>query len=153
MKIIVMSDSHGSLNTVSDILDLHHDADAVIVLGDGLNDYSGRESANENQKFFFVSGNCDFYSVYQEEEFREFAGKKIFFCHGHKYGVKHGYDDIKARAEKLGADICLFGHTHISYSDYCGGIYYLNPGAVCHGEFGIITIKNGQILTSLGSLK
>lgn len=153
MKIVVMSDSHGSPDIVSDILYMHKDADAVIVLGDGLNDYAGKELSEGSKEFFFVSGNCDFYSIYNDEEFREFAGKKIFFCHGHKYGVKHGYEDIEARAEKLGADICLFGHTHIPYSDYRGGIYYLNPGAVRSGKFGIITIKNGQILTSLGSLK
>ena len=36
-------------------------------------------------------------------------------CHGHKYGVKYGYNSIYYRGKEIGADIVLFGHILITY--------------------------------------
>lgn len=74
-------------------------------------------------------------------------GKKIFFIHGHPYYVKHGYERIEEEAKNRGADICLFGHTHIPYTEYKDGIYFMNPGAVFNGSYGIIDITDSGIMT------
>ena len=42
----------------------------------------------------------------------------------------------EAEAEKRGAQLVLFGHTHQPYTAYHGGIYYLNPGSLGHPRAG-----------------
>ena len=150
MKILVMSDSHGSRDNVEKIIEMHKDASAVIILGDGVRDYENYEYIYDNLKFCYVSGNCDWYSEYPEECIEIFAGKRVFFSHGHKYGVKFGYSAIMERAESLNADICLFGHTHNKFYHYENDIHYFNPGAAVQGYFGLISIQNGDILISNG---
>ena len=39
-------------------------------------------------------------------------GIKIFFTHGHKWGVKYSTDRLFYKAKEIGAQIALFGHTH-----------------------------------------
>ena len=150
MKLLVMTDSHGNSDNIGKILDMHCDADAVIVLGDGLRDYENYQYIYDRMKFCFVSGNCDWYNDYPEEAIEIFGGKKIFFCHGHKYGVKFGYEPLMLKAQEINADICLFGHTHSKFYDYINGIHYFNPGAVMQGYFGLISIQNGDVLISGG---
>ena len=150
MKLLVMSDSHGNRDNVDKILDMHSDAAAVIFLGDGVRDYENYMYVYEKMKFCFVSGNCDWYNDYPEENVEVFAGKKIFFCHGHRYGVKFGYETIIEKAKGLNADICLFGHTHQKHYDYEDKLHIFNPGPVSQGYFGLINIQNGNILISSG---
>ena len=38
---------------------------------------------------------------------------KLFVTHGHAYGVKSGLGRLAERAKTLGADVVLYGHTHI----------------------------------------
>ncbi len=58
-----------------------------------------------------VKGNCDFDNVEDELIFM-IEDKVIFLCHGDKYNVKYGLDEIEAKAKSIDADIVIFGHTH-----------------------------------------
>lgn len=143
MRIVVTSDSHGRQGNLFEIFERHmNDADLFINLGDGENDVDSVLMLYPDIKLERVSGNCDFYSTYPSGKMISFGGKRIYFTHGHPFGVKHGYDEIKAYAKETGADICLFGHTHIPYTEYHEGIYFMNPGAVCSGMYGIIDITD-----------
>ena len=63
----------------------------------------------------------------------ENQGKKIFMCHGHRYGVKYGYNSIFYRGKEVGADIVLFGHSHLPIIDEHDGLILMNPGSISHG--------------------
>lgn len=148
MRIVVTSDSHGRQGNLFEIFERHlNNADLFINLGDGENDVDSFLMLHPNIKLERVAGNCDFYSTYPSCKTINAAGKKIFFTHGHPFGVKHGYDEIKAHAKEIGADICLFGHTHTPYAEYENGIYFMNPGAVCDGVYGIIDITDNGTIT------
>ena len=58
-----------------------------------------------------VKGNCDFDNV-EDELIFDIEDKVIFLCHGDKYNVKYGLDEIEAKAKSIDADIVIFGHTH-----------------------------------------
>ena len=46
------------------------------------------------------------------------GGKRVFFSHGHMYGVKVGLEQFLEGARNVKADIALFGHTHRPMLDY-----------------------------------
>lgn len=148
MRIVVLSDSHRANGRLLDIIEKHTDtADLFIFLGDMDDDFDNVLMLYPDLKYKRVAGNNDWHTTHPYEQLIGFNGKKIFFCHGHTYRVKHGYSDIISHAKNIGADICLFGHTHMKYCDYSDGLYIMNPGAVCMGEYGMIDIeKNGIML-------
>ena len=161
MDILVFSDSHGRSDNISAVIEnCLHKPDAVIFLGDGLRDLAW--SVPDGIPVYSVKGNCDFYGDEETEFIITLGGKKIFATHGHKYGVKLGYGNIYRRAAAIGADILLFGHTHEpfcetltkgSFDSLDRDLFVMNPGSLGYDRnFGTIVIKNGQILTSLGSL-
>lgn len=150
MRMIVTSDSHGRSGTLFDIFEKHIDDSSLFInLGDCN---SGRDL--ENAKLYFenklnlvcVSGNCDFSGSAPDEQVISFAGKKVFLCHGHTYGVKYGLFDYESRAKREGADIALYGHTHTPCVNYIDGIYFFNPGAVRDGAYGIVDVTKAGIV-------
>lgn len=150
MRMIVTSDSHGNSTALFDIIQKHiEDASLFVNLGDCN---SGRDL--ENAQIYFenrlnligVSGNCDFSGNAPDEQVISFAGKKVFLCHGHTYGVKFGLLDLKSKARREGANIALYGHTHTPCMNYIDGIYFFNPGAVRDGVYGIVDVTKAGIV-------
>lgn len=154
MKILALSDSHGSGSPIINAIEKTI-PDSVIFLGDGVRE-ADRVSEKFDIPFYLVKGNCDF-GEYEDMQLIELCGKRIFFCHGHKYGVKGGYGAITKAAEKYGADIALFGHTHVPYEHYEDGLYLMNPGSCAcprsgRPTFGIIDIAGGAVVTNITEL-
>ncbi|HNW05286.1 MAG TPA: metallophosphoesterase family protein, partial [Oscillospiraceae bacterium] len=87
----------------------------------------------------------------------EFAGKTVFYTHGFRFGVKSGLADLKREARSLGADIALYGHTHIPYVAYEDGLYLMNPGSIGRPRvgkpnYGIVDITDGGTLLHTAEL-
>lgn len=147
MRIAVISDSHRMMRVLYKIVETHiKDADLFIFLGDIDDDFDNVLMLYPKLKYYRVAGNNDWYSTYPFEQLIEVGGKRIFFAHGHTYYVKRGYNEITDRARELGADICLFGHTHTQYTNYDNGLYIMNPGAVCAYKYGMIDITETGIM-------
>lgn len=153
MRIVVISDSHKRQGNIFDIIEKHMDStDLFVFLGDVDDDFDSVLMLYPDIKYKRVVGNNDFYSPYKVEDEFTFNGKKVFITHGHKYMVKHGYATIISHAKNIGADICLFGHTHVQYSEYINGLYVLNPGAARYGEYAMIDVTNQGIMMILCKL-
>ena len=103
-----------------------------------------------------VRGNCDWNSFFPSKEIFKVCGKTIFVTHGHLYDAKSGLYRITSAAREAGADILLFGHTHMPLTLYEDGLYIMNPGS-CNGyyaSYGIIDITDkGEIVTNTVALK
>lgn len=152
MKILVFSDSHGQNELMSDIIiRLYEKIDMVLFLGDCIDDFIDFQFIFPNKKFFYVSGNCDFYHDAPSEQIIEAAGKKIFMTHGHRYSVKQGLEKIMNEARRHGADICLYGHSHFPNIVCENGIHLMNPGSISlprgtkYPSYGVIEVKNNKI--------
>ena len=145
-KALVISDVHGRTSAVHSIMEQNTQIDIIIFLGDGRDSLYHIESFYPNKTFYCVLGNCDFCAG-SDEDFITIAGKNIFLTHGHKYNVKSDRElySLKKRGALLGADIILFGHTHIPHISEEDGIYFMNPGAVLDGCYGIIEIHNDTV--------
>ena len=166
MKLLVLSDTHGRVDRVLRVLKLHSDADAVLFLGDGLSDIA--RSGIDMGKLFCVRGNCDGISfnssLYSPDELSLcFEGFNILMMHGNLHGVKNGVERAVRYAEAKNADVLLFGHTHVPCEKYVSNddmkkpLYVFNPGSLGAGQdgsasYGLIQIKNRQILFSHGNL-
>lgn len=150
MKILVISDSHGHVNTVFDIIYENADADVIIHLGDGVGDadeaareVAGCRSLNV-KRIIKVRGNCDMFSDEAVTLYENIGGKRFYITHGFRQGVKSaaGIDGMCAEAAKAGLDAALFGHTHKPYFEENCGIYAFNPGAAQRGLYGVIIIDD-----------
>lgn len=173
MKLIVVSDIHGRYERLSRVMDMHRDADGLIFLGDGLRDLGRADAYSYPFTVYSVRGNCDGFSFFGEgndapEELTLcFEGFRFFALHGHTKGVKSGIDGAVAAASARGADVLLYGHTHIAEERYLPEgselpfgetekpLWVFNPGSLGasgegRGNFGLIEIKKGHILMSHG---
>lgn len=154
MRILVFSDSHGRRRNMEEALFLHPEAEAVIFLGDGERDFRELRELFQGPRFFGVRGNCDFGSSEQGADLITEAGKRIFFTHGHLFGVKEGLWQLEEAAGRHRADIALFGHTHIAYTAFRDGIYYMNPGSIGSGaaSYGLLDITPSGVLMNTAQL-
>lgn len=165
MTILVLSDSHGNCTALQKAVDLAGNVDAIIHLGDGY-----RQMAHlrlPDVPVYFVLGNGEDMQMMRRDDVKrellvDFEGIKILMMHGHTHNVKFGVDRALMHAAELEADVLLFGHTHQPYHKkhrvFDKEIDVFNPGSVGEpkfgsvGSFGIVTIRDGQLLFSWGEV-
>lgn len=128
-RIIVLSDSHGNAKGVSELMPLIAENDFVIHLGDGAGDM--REARSQYpDKVYACGGNCDFFSPFPEDGILDVEGISIYFCHGHRYGVKSDLHALVLAAKSRGCAVALYGHTHIAGITEIEGVTLINPGTL-----------------------
>lgn len=130
MKVIILSDSHGSFGILKKIVESEQPFDLLIHLGDGLEDLQ-RLSRIVEFRFDAVNGNSDPAGMYPLELTLNLGGQICFFTHGHKYGVNQGFSQFVMAAKKNKARYAFFGHTHQAFREQFKGIELLNPGSIC----------------------
>lgn len=125
MCIGIVSDTHGDSYAIRRVIEQAGRVDAWIHLGDNTRD--AEAFGKDGTPVYSVAGNCDFGG---EKELRiSLDGAEILAAHGHYYGVTAGTDRLAYRAEELGCNVALYGHTHIPKLDYDGKLYIINPGS------------------------
>lgn len=145
MRILVLSDSHGDIDSLYKSVNAQPDAKVVFFLGDGANDALEAASNFPDRQFYCVKGNNDFASTLPLSGLEIVENTRIFYTHG------HAYNDLILAARSSNADILLYGHTHKALTDYRDGLYIMNPGSLCylmHGfiSYGIIDITDAGIV-------
>ena len=145
MKILVFADSHRNTNRMLGAI-IDHSPDLVLHLGDHDRDCDEIRSMFPELYLRNVRGNCDFGSFGPDTDEFVFAGKRFFMTHGHKHRVKSGRYELLREASVRGADIVLYGHTHIPYYGVEDKMTVINPGSIGYeGYYGLLTIENGKI--------
>lgn len=126
MRIVVISDTHGETNSIDQVRHAVGPVDAVFHCGD-----SELDTQHESlQDAFVVGGNCDWDSSYSDEVFTEVNGVKVLMTHGHLWQVKSTLMPLSTRAQELGANVVLFGHTHLLGAEFIGNTLFVNPGSL-----------------------
>ncbi len=150
MKILAVSDSHGDYSSLHKLVDMQRNAEVVLFLGDGAEEYELVRQSFPEKMFYGVRGNNDWYCNLPMTQELTIEGKKILMAHGHTFSVKYGLERYTEYARGKGADIALFGHTHVPFERYDGGLYLMNPGALHRSvaSYGVIEIQGGQLLTN-----
>ena len=157
VTILVLSDTHGVFFPVRKALLQAGKVDYIFHLGDYAGDTVFIKKITD-AKVAGVRGNCDFNSAEKKEKLIVINQKKIFLTHGHKYGVKYSLQRLRIRASEIGADVCLYGHTHIGAIDFMDSIFFMNPGSISEPRgnkptYGILELADDKILPRLSILK
>lgn len=143
MRVLVFSDSHGRVSPMADAVALYR-PDVAFHLGDVTRDGDNLRLACPELTLYQVAGNCDWLqNSCPTEGVARLAGKTVFYLHGHTVGVKSGTARAVERAQSLGADILLFGHTHRPLQARFGGLLAVNPGAIQDGRCALLTWEEG----------
>ena len=127
MRLAVFSDTHGFADYMVSAA-RRAQPDMLIHLGDCTRDTSALERALPDIPLRCVRGNCDFAALAPESDIFFAGGVKVFAAHGHRYGVKTSLDALLNSAHFAGAQLVLYGHTHIARIDYPAGMTVVNPG-------------------------
>lgn len=126
--IVILSDTHRNLAPLEKIGRVLSECDYIIHLGDMVSD--ARDLLRDYpQKTYIIAGNNDFWGG-ESEVVLDVEGRRIFACHGHRYGVKGGTERLVAAAKERLCDIALYGHTHIPEVREEGGVLLINPGCM-----------------------
>ena len=125
---VVISDSHGHRFAVARIAPLFEENDLIVFLGDGVGDLYAAQTQYP-EKTYLCRGNNDFSGGAYEWVIEE-DGCRIYCCHGHRLGVKHGLERLAQEAKEHGCEIALYGHTHRAAVDLVDGVLCINPGAI-----------------------
>ncbi len=166
MKCIILSDSHRSGVNIGRAIAKNPDAELVFYLGDGISAIDTYIERYPEKAWFYVLGNCDSPTVtggsfcVKKTDSITLFGKKIVLTHGDLYGVKYGSGGLIKLAADTGADVVLYGHTHIPKEEYIPEeeLWLFNPGALepsygSPASFGLLTVsERGELLFSHGTL-
>lgn len=144
MKVVVISDIHGSKFYANKIIEIMNDEnpDKLILLGDLYyhgprnpltGEYNPGEVANIlnsfKDKIIAIKGNCDAEVDEMISEFKlneylevEINNRKVFLSHGHKYNI----DSLPP----VEFDVMLYGHFHMGFIHEENGMIIANPGSI-----------------------
>ncbi len=152
MNITVISDTHGDLDTLYEIVRQNEDCDLFIHLGDGEDEFRDVRNVFYTKPFIYIKGNND-WGDYPQNLVTELGGVKFYLCHGHRFERAHLKDYLSATANANGCKAALFGHTHVALNEEVNGVLLFNPGSASLPRggnpptYGIIEITdNGEII-------
>lgn len=130
MKILLLSDTHGDIRTLSKALEkFGRNADIIVHCGDGTR--GDAQFIIDNCKHCMVlcvKGNCDFGTMMKDIEFLNICNHKIMITHSHLFNSKMGLANLSYKAEENDCDMVFFGHTHIPTDETLGNVRLINPG-------------------------
>lgn len=124
-KVVVVSDSHGTSNLVSEIERWNPDADLYVHCGD----------LEDNPALFdnwlFARGNNDFFSAgnMKEQQVIRVGEHRLLVVHSHRCSYMNREMDLVRMAQENDCDIVCFGHTHCSMIKRVHGVLLVNPGS------------------------
>ena len=144
MKLLIISDIHGSSYYANKILEINdkEKPDKIILLGDLYyhgprnkltKDYEPMEVANIlnslKDKILAVKGNCDAEVDQMISEFKlennlelKVNDLNVFFTHGHRYNID--------KLPKKEIDMLIYGHIHTGFIKEKDGIIVANAGSI-----------------------
>jgi putative phosphoesterase len=150
MKILVISDSHSRLTNLERILKKEADCDMIVHLGDGADDLDFCLPYTAHKQIRRVRGNCDSMNCgYLKEQVFTEENVTVFACHGDRYSVYFGLQNLYFAAQSKNARVCLYGHTHVQRADETQDVLLLNPGAVKDGRYALLYLENGSVRSEL----
>lgn len=178
MKIGFISDTHGNLPWTKKGLEYLNDCDKILHLGDvlahgprnaitdGYEPKNLAEFLEFKDNIYYIRGNCDA-DVDEMVLNKDISNYENLFHWGElSIYALHGYREKELsrlyKAEELGANVVVTGHTHIKVLEKIEDLIVLNPGSTTlpkdgirsvakyeDGVFKLINIENGKVIKSL----
>ncbi len=164
MKILVISDTHGSLSAFEKVESFFKEVDMIFHLGDVLyhgprnpipEGYNPKILAERLRKYdiSYVRGNCDADVDLMVLGLKEMPRIRKLDLEGFTISMTHGdaVEDPLEFARSQSSNVVLLGHTHIPRIDVREGVLILNPGSPSlpkgdyPGSFAIVEVELGNL--------
>jgi len=154
MKVLVISDTHGNIDQVRDLLDMLKNSEVKVVLhcGDYISDARLIQKFYPDLEVHGVYGNCDVGFGGEYSTVVTLEGVAIYMTHGHRYGVKWGeYDELAIDASAHDAAVAVCGHSHQAYLEQMDDVLVMNPGSMTlprdskWPSYGILEVEDGEV--------
>lgn len=148
-KILVFSDSHGNTRLMEEVVAKEEQVDLILHLGDNTRDAAKLTQITQTP-VVSLKGNTD-YTDDPEELVLEREGFKLLLTHGHRHHIKAGLQNLYYRSKEVGADLALYGHSHVPGNEEIGGVVFFNPGSIAdkrgqrYHSYGVITLAEKQM--------
>ncbi len=147
-RLLVVADTHGNHNALLLAVAEAGPIDAIIHLGDELEDIAILERSS-SLPVIKIAGNCDIGATAPRDLSRSFAETKTFLTHGDRYNVKAGLAKLQQKALQVEAQLVLYGHTHRAAVEQWSGITFINPGTLTasssNPSYAVVTVANGTV--------
>jgi len=130
IEIVVVSDNHGKIEVLEEIIRKHPHADCYIHCGDA----ELPEAYLEH--FVMVSGNNDYFTSYPPLQVLTIAPLKILVIHGHQFISSKRKEKLVEKADSLGCNLVLYGHSHVYDYENRDGVALVNPGSLRYNRDG-----------------
>lgn len=130
-----MSDSHHDLSAIDDAICLADDVDCWLHAGDSIDDAGYLADVSKNLYMLFLVIQIGF--PLSQKKYQQKLLAKNILTHGHKYNVKWTTKYLYEQASKLGADIIVYGHSHVGNEEHVNDKIIINPGSVSEPRDGL----------------
>lgn len=153
MKILVISDTHGSLSRFWEVfekLKKENPPSAIVHCGDYYRD-ADEIRRKTGLPVFAVRGNCDGDFSDNGHMILETEAGSFLITHGHMLNVKYSLQRLYYKTLEAGCIGAFFGHTHRKAYLDMDGIYLMNPGSLTQprdgsgGTFGMIEASGSGV--------
>lgn len=149
IRVLLVSDTHGSLERFYRIKEKLGTIDAVFHMGD-LGADAGDMGLALNAPVYAVRGNCDDPLEAKDMAFERIVtlgGLRFLLTHGHRSGGEYA---LCLRAEESHCASAFFGHTHRRFIGSQNGVLLVNPGSLSYPRDGnagcaVMEIENGDV--------
>jgi putative phosphoesterase len=154
IRLGVVGDIHGNRPALQEALGQMGSVDQLLFTGDGSRDFNSIQTGLQ-VPIVGVAGNCDFCTLYPDEQVVVVANHKILLTHGHRYGVKQGLTRLALAGQAAAVELVVFGHTHLPMDAIWQNVHLFNPGSLSRERaigglsYGLIELDAGGIRTRL----
>lgn len=129
LKFVVVSDNHGRIEPIQEVLNAHQHADGYFHCGDF------EIPLGYLQQFSVVCGNNDYANVPNSIVINT-PRHRILLIHGHRYASMYSIDRLVEKAKSERCNMVFYGHTHVFSDRIIDGIRFINPGSLSHNRDG-----------------
>lgn len=153
-KIVIMSDNHGDMYTLTDIKVLEDDADYYIHCGD-----SEFYSLQGLDGFVAVKGNNDWNLDLPETARLDIEGRHLLITHGQYFGYFDCEKKMIQFLKKYNGDVLISGHTHMPLAKEENGLWLINPGSTSwprggsKRSYAVVTIDDKNVDVMIKTLE
>ena len=132
MRIVIISDTHGSLENLRTVLAEAGPFDYLIHCGD----VEGQEEEIRQMarcRCTFVRGNNDYASDLPDFDCVTLGELRLLVTHGHRAGIAYSVAKARQAAREAGCRAVLYGHTHLPLIDTSvPDTVVINPGSLTY---------------------
>jgi uncharacterized protein len=145
LQVLVVSDSHGSITRLQDIIDREIPFDCIIHCGDGAGDLMYVQLP-PGCPVVRVAGNVDTLRMPEVSriEVQELGDVSIMVTHGDLFQVNRDYGHLFMEGKHRKVDAIFCGHTHVQYKGNETPVI-INPGAANRGQYARCALEKGTV--------